>query len=73
MFKKIKQDKKIKTFKNPAKRVDNPSINSINGKIEDPHTMSSQYLAVIATKKKPKKRMPKNEEMFFKPKKGKKK
>ena len=70
MFKKIKQDKKIKTFKNPAKRLDNPSINSINGKIEDPN--ENQYLAVIATKKKPKKRMPKNEEMFYKPKKGKK-
>ena len=70
MFKKIKQDKKIKTFKNPAKRVDNPSINSINGKIEDPH--ETQWSAVIATKKKPKKRRPKNEEMFYKPKKGKK-
>lgn len=65
MFKKIKRDKKLKTFKNPAKRVDNPSINAINGKIEEP----TDYLAVIATKKKPKKRMPKNEEMFYKVKK----
>ena len=65
MIKKIKQDKKIKTFKNPAKRLDNPSINSINGEIEEP----TDYLAVIATKKKPKKRVPKQEKMFYRPKK----
>lgn len=68
IYKRLKQDKKIKTFKNPAKRMDNPSINAINGKIED----FPDWHAVIATKKKPKKRMPKNEEMFFKPKKSKK-
>ncbi len=65
MIKILHNYKKIKTFKNPAKRLDNPSINAINGKIEDP----TDYLAVIATRKKPKKRMPKNEDMFYKPKK----
>lgn len=63
MIKVLNNYKKIKTFKNKAKRLDNTSINSINGKVED----DSEYLAVIATKKKPKKKMPKNEDMFFKP------
>lgn len=67
MIKKLKQDKKIKTFKNPAKSLTNPSINSINGIVEEP----TDYLAVIATNKKPKKRMPKQNQMFYKPKKNK--
>ena len=65
MIKKLKQDKKIKVFKDPRKSIMNPNQENINGKIED----FSDYLAEIATKKKPKKKMPKMEKMFYKPKK----
>ena len=51
MIKKLKQDKKIKVFKDPRKSIRNPNQENINGKIED----FSDYLAEIATKKKPKK------------------
>jgi|TARA_Y100000289_G_C3825627_1_gene100942 hypothetical protein len=60
MFKNLKRDRKIKTFKVARKRLDNPSPCCVNGKIEEP----TDYLAVIATQKKPKKRMPKMEQMF---------
>jgi hypothetical protein len=60
----FKQDKKsLKTFKgNKIKSLYKPSDTEINGKIED----MSEYVMEHATQKKPKKRMPKAEDVFVK-------
>tara|TARA_R110002012_G_scaffold316436_1_gene531393 strand:- start:14997 stop:15203 length:207 start_codon:yes stop_codon:yes gene_type:complete len=61
MFKHSKQDKKsIKTFKNNPKSICNPCNTEIGNPLPD----MSEHIAEYATKKKPKKRMPKNEEVF---------
>lgn len=66
MFKNIKQDKKIKIFKNPRYKMDNGMKPTNENNLED---KDYNYLAHIATKKKPKKKFPKTEEMFVKGKK----
>ena len=58
----FKQDKKsIKTFKG-IKSLNKPSDNEMNGRVEN----MSEYMMEHATKKKPKKRMPKTEDVFDK-------
>lgn len=58
----FKQDKKsIKTFKG-IKSLNKPSDTEMNGKVEN----MSEYVMEHATKKKPKKRMPKTEDVFMK-------
>lgn len=61
MFKHLKQDRKnLKTFMNSRKSIHNCCDNEINGKQED----MTEHVAINATKKKPTKKMPNNEEVF---------
>jgi hypothetical protein len=63
MFKQLKQDKKsLKVFKDNCKSIHNRCECEINGKVEE----MDEHLAIYATKKKPKKKMPKNEDVFGK-------
>ena len=61
MFKLVKQDKKsLKVFKNNPKSIQNPC----NTEIGCEEVNMSEHIAEYATKKKPKKRMPKDKEVF---------
>ena len=61
MFKQIKQNKKsIKVFKDNKKSIHNCCESELNGKCE----VMTEHIAEYATKKKPKKRMPKLQEVF---------
>ena len=61
MFKLVKQDKKsLKVFKNNPKSLHAPCNTEIGNEATD----MSEHIAEYATKKKPKKRMPKDAEVF---------
>tara|TARA_R100001015_G_C4609046_1_gene164311 strand:- start:128 stop:334 length:207 start_codon:yes stop_codon:yes gene_type:complete len=61
MFKHLKVDKKsLKVFKNNPKSI----CNACDTELGNERTTMSEHIAEYATKKKPKKRMPKNEEVF---------
>ena len=59
---KMKQDKQIKVFQNSYKSIQNSCENEINGDIGDDG--SAEWVAVYENKKKKKKALPKNEEVF---------
>jgi hypothetical protein len=62
MFKQIKQDKKsLKVFKKGSKCLHHECCETINGKDNE---LMEEYIAIDASKKKKKKKMPKNEDVF---------
>lgn len=62
MFKKIKQNrKKLKTFRNSYKCIHNPNAEEMNGKVD---LEASEYHAKYHDKGIPKKRMPKDNQVF---------
>lgn len=62
MFKKIKQNrKKLKTFRNSYKCIHNPCAEEMNGKVD---LETSEYHAKYHDKGIPKKRMPKDAQVF---------
>ena len=62
MFKQIKQDKKsLKVFTKGSKCLIDECCEMINGKSNE---LEKEYIAIDASKKKKKKKMPKNEDVF---------